>query len=74
MLCSEAWNLGIYSVGALGIRKMKLTLIEFAARWICLFHTDFQLSDLPSSIGTLNLIRDWSLCAKSTQIWVCSFG
>jgi len=32
VLRSEAWNLGINSVGALGIRTMKLTLIEFAAR------------------------------------------
>jgi hypothetical protein len=54
---SEAWNLGICSVFALGIRKMKLTSIEFVARWICLFHIDFQLAGLPSSIGTLNFIR-----------------
>jgi len=32
VLRSEAWNLDIYSVGALGIRTMKPTLIEFAAR------------------------------------------
>jgi hypothetical protein len=58
VLRSEAWNSGIYSVGALGIKKMKLTLVEFAARWTCLFHTNFQLADLPSNIGTFNFIRD----------------
>jgi hypothetical protein len=42
----------------LGIRKMKLTLIEFAGRWTCLFHIDFQLADLSSSTGTVNFIRD----------------
>jgi hypothetical protein len=43
-LRSEAWNLDIYRVGALGIWEIKLTLIEFDARWICVFHNRFPAS------------------------------